>query len=162
VEIALFDGEGATARKSLLDAVGRMYVAGVEIDADGLYDGRARRVPLPGYPFEHTTYRAFTPEAGAQPALAPAAKPALAPAATPALAPAATPALAPAATPALAPAPAPAPAPRAPRTPAPASDARAHTSNSGNGGNGGPRSEHQHTVGMLVAELNDWSARTYE
>ncbi len=41
----------------LLEAVGRLWLAGVQIDWPRLYDGqRRRRVPLPTYPFERKRY----------------------------------------------------------------------------------------------------------
>jgi phthiocerol/phenolphthiocerol synthesis type-I polyketide synthase E len=42
---------------ALLDAVGRLWAAGVEVDWRGVHGGeRRRRVPLPGYPFERSRY----------------------------------------------------------------------------------------------------------
>jgi acyl transferase domain-containing protein len=41
----------------LLDAVGRLWVEGVPVDAEGFFAGqRRRRVPLPTYPFERQRY----------------------------------------------------------------------------------------------------------
>jgi acyl transferase domain-containing protein/surfactin synthase thioesterase subunit len=43
--------------RTLLESLGRLYVAGCAIDWDAVNDGLARtRVPLPTYPFEHRRY----------------------------------------------------------------------------------------------------------
>jgi hypothetical protein len=46
---------------ALLECIGRIHVAGAAVDGDALHDGRCPRVPIPGYPFERATYRAFEP-----------------------------------------------------------------------------------------------------
>jgi acyl transferase domain-containing protein/acyl carrier protein len=60
--IAIDRSQNVDVLTSLLRAVGRLYVAGVDVDGDDIHDGRAIRVPLPSYPFERITYRAFTPD----------------------------------------------------------------------------------------------------
>ncbi|WP_405093365.1 amino acid adenylation domain-containing protein [Micromonospora sp. NBC_01392] len=41
---------------TLLDAVGRLWLAGVPVDTDRFHGTGTRRVPLPGYPFERHRY----------------------------------------------------------------------------------------------------------
>ncbi|QLQ34971.1 non-ribosomal peptide synthetase/type I polyketide synthase [Micromonospora robiginosa] len=41
---------------TLLDAVGRLWLAGVPVDVDRFHGDGDRRVPLPGYPFERQRY----------------------------------------------------------------------------------------------------------
>lgn len=47
---------GAASEASVLDAIGRLWLAGVEIDWTRLHDDRRLRVPLPTYPFERQRY----------------------------------------------------------------------------------------------------------
>ncbi|MCG8424973.1 MAG: amino acid adenylation domain-containing protein [Proteobacteria bacterium] len=74
------------SQTSLLAAVGRLWLAGVDLDEDALYP-QARRVPLPGYPFERDRHwveaRAMTappavevPPTGQRPGQQPALQPA--------------------------------------------------------------------------------------
>jgi acyl transferase domain-containing protein len=70
------DGEIARdARNVFLEAVSALWVAGVEVDWNGLHAGRApRRVSLPGYPFQrerHWIERSAFNRLGAAAALAP-------------------------------------------------------------------------------------------
>lgn len=61
----------ATLSTSLLETLGRLWVAGVTIDSQGFFaNERRRRVALPTYPFEHQRYWIDPPAPGAQPALA--------------------------------------------------------------------------------------------
>ena len=57
VVAALDASEGVPEPAALLDAVGRLWTRGVEVDWRGLHAGeRRRRVPLPGYPFDRGRY----------------------------------------------------------------------------------------------------------
>jgi phthiocerol/phenolphthiocerol synthesis type-I polyketide synthase E len=69
--------DGRSDRASALAAVGRLWLLGVPVAWANLHDGRRRRVPLPGYPFErqrhlvdlrHRELAAAPPAAGANPA----------------------------------------------------------------------------------------------
>lgn len=54
-------GSGAAAW--VLDALGRLWAAGVPVDWSGAHDGARRaRVPLPGYPFERRPYVLLPPQ----------------------------------------------------------------------------------------------------
>jgi acyl transferase domain-containing protein len=49
--------DGARDRALMLTAVGRLWLAGIGVDAERFYSGRRRRrVPLPTYPFERERY----------------------------------------------------------------------------------------------------------
>jgi acyl transferase domain-containing protein len=63
--------------RTFLQAVGTAWTAGIEVDFAKLWQGtRRKRVPLPGYPFEHRRYwLSPAPMAQAQPAAAPAVAP---------------------------------------------------------------------------------------
>ncbi|WP_412076208.1 type I polyketide synthase [Streptomyces xanthophaeus] len=51
------------AAASVLDALGRLWAAGVPVDWSGAHDGARRaRVPLPGYPFERRPYVLLPPQ----------------------------------------------------------------------------------------------------
>jgi acyl transferase domain-containing protein len=50
-------GDATPAPASVLTTLGRLWLEGVEVDWEGLYEGQARRrVPLPTYPFERQRY----------------------------------------------------------------------------------------------------------
>jgi len=49
-------GEAGSAHAHLLGALGRLWLAGVEVDWAAVAPGRGRRVPLPTYPFERRRY----------------------------------------------------------------------------------------------------------
>ncbi|MEV0622104.1 SDR family NAD(P)-dependent oxidoreductase [Nonomuraea sp. NPDC050404] len=51
---------GGSDEESMLTSLGRLWLAGAEVDWDAVHPVRRRRVPLPGYPFER---RRFTPAA---------------------------------------------------------------------------------------------------
>jgi phthiocerol/phenolphthiocerol synthesis type-I polyketide synthase E len=51
------DESGADDVEYMLTTLGRLWLAGVNVEWSGLYEGeRRRRVPLPGYPFERQRY----------------------------------------------------------------------------------------------------------
>jgi acyl transferase domain-containing protein len=63
-------GEGRPEIASLLDAAGRLWLAGTRLDWPALHGGPRRRVPLPTYPFERRSYRLRRPsQAVAEPVL---------------------------------------------------------------------------------------------
>ena len=49
-------GEPAPEQEFALQALGRLWVAGVDVDFDALHGGARRRVSLPGYPFARRRY----------------------------------------------------------------------------------------------------------
>jgi acyl transferase domain-containing protein/acyl carrier protein len=57
--------EGSPELEHLLDAVGRLWLAGVEVDWQRFQDGARRRVALPTYPFERRRYWTEPPAPGA-------------------------------------------------------------------------------------------------
>ena len=59
-------------RDVLLDALGRVWIAGAAPDWTALHGGRPTRVPLPTYPFERTRYWIDQPRAAAAPLPTPA------------------------------------------------------------------------------------------
>ncbi|WP_394850185.1 SDR family NAD(P)-dependent oxidoreductase [Pendulispora brunnea] len=63
---AVLQIQGGNDRAAMLEALARLCVQGVALDFEQLHAGIGR-LPIPGYPFERTTYRAFVPD----PALAP-------------------------------------------------------------------------------------------
>ncbi|HEX6373718.1 MAG TPA: amino acid adenylation domain-containing protein [Longimicrobium sp.] len=66
--------EEAADAAYLLGALGRLWTAGVSPDWRGVFSGeRRRRVPLPTYPFERTSYWVRTRPAASRPAPSPAA-----------------------------------------------------------------------------------------
>jgi acyl transferase domain-containing protein/acyl carrier protein len=67
-------GDAGADLGPLLEAVGRLWIAGVEVDWERFHGGeRRRRVPLPTYPFEHQRYWIDPPAGPARPAAAPPA-----------------------------------------------------------------------------------------
>ncbi|HWM89153.1 MAG TPA: beta-ketoacyl synthase N-terminal-like domain-containing protein [Thermoanaerobaculia bacterium] len=50
------EGDAAPAHDALLNALGRLWTAGVEVDWKTRGPGGGRRVPLPTYPFERQSY----------------------------------------------------------------------------------------------------------
>ncbi|HEX8559855.1 MAG TPA: beta-ketoacyl synthase N-terminal-like domain-containing protein [Pyrinomonadaceae bacterium] len=69
-------GEGRSEVESILQTVGGLWLAGVEIDWRAFYaGGRRRRVELPTYPFERRRHWIDPPEEAADPAAARAAAP---------------------------------------------------------------------------------------
>jgi len=74
-------GEEAREEEALLTALGRLWLAGVEVDWQRFAAGeRRRRLSLPTYPFERRRYwlRPVAPGAGRRPAAATAVEPAMA------------------------------------------------------------------------------------
>jgi len=58
-------GENVPEREQLLTALGRLWVLGVAPDWNAIRGGRARRIPLPTYPFERKRYWIDPAAAGA-------------------------------------------------------------------------------------------------
>lgn len=81
-------GEEATDRHCFLDALGAAWVAGADVNWSGLPTGDARRVPLPGYPYQRQRFwiQAGSVATGGAPDEPADAGPAPAPAASPLLA----------------------------------------------------------------------------
>ena len=62
---------GAQEGRGILESLGRLWMAGVEIDWRGFYADETRhRAVLPTYPFERTRYWAAPPAAGSHPSFA--------------------------------------------------------------------------------------------
>ncbi|MET0647635.1 MAG: beta-ketoacyl synthase N-terminal-like domain-containing protein [Pyrinomonadaceae bacterium] len=49
-------GPGAEDLRSMLEALGALYEAGADVNWHAVNDGKARRIPLPTYPFERQSY----------------------------------------------------------------------------------------------------------
>jgi acyl transferase domain-containing protein len=61
--------EGQSEQEHVLQVLGQLWLAGVEIDWQGFYAGeRRRRLPLPTYPFERQSYWIGTDETAQLPA----------------------------------------------------------------------------------------------